>query len=110
MKNILELKSIIELQYILECLIEDYNYCETESDKYFVKLQVIKVVLTREFNSDQILEYMRLNEEKFKPFIFMLESIKPVKKRRKVKINKDSFNINQSLFNNGLTIQFQKKS
>ena len=76
MKTLDDVEKTIHMQYALEALIEDYNFSETESDKYYTKLRLIEYIKQFQIDLSKLLNYMYLSEEKFSPFISMLKDIK----------------------------------
>lgn len=75
MKTIDEAKRILTLQYVLENLIETYQKTTFESDRYYIKLEVLAFIEEYAFNVSAVVEYMKLQEDKFEPFINLLSTV-----------------------------------
>lgn len=67
---------IMTMQYILEKFVELYDDCKKESDKYYLKKEFLQYIHEEDsINIVDILSYMRLQEDKFKPFINCLQNV-----------------------------------
>ena len=75
MKTIQNLKNIVSMQYIMEALIESYNEAQAESDKYYIKLNFLECLEASEVDLEDLYNYMKLQEDKFMPFICLLKQI-----------------------------------
>lgn len=76
METLSNLKRNIFRQYVLETLIEEYNEADSDSYKYFIKLQLIEFVESdRNFSIKNFIDYMSLNYDKFEPFILTLKNV-----------------------------------
>lgn len=82
MKTLNYIKKQIEMQYALESYIELYNTSEYCSDKYLIKLKLIDFIETQNYSISEVLDYMKLDEQKFEPFILMLFNTKQSKRTR----------------------------
>lgn len=82
MKSIKTLKNVVEMQYLLENLIEDYNECQYDSDKYYIKFHFLNMLSKRHYSAKTILNYMKLDENKFSPFIKLLESNSQINEKK----------------------------
>lgn len=76
MKSIEKQRELLELQYVLEGLIEQYNEADCESSRYLVKLRFIDYIIDSIEEPKKVLNYMELQEEKFRPFISCLKDVK----------------------------------
>jgi hypothetical protein len=75
METINTVKQKLNMQYICETLIEDYNDSETESEKYETKIRLVEAIEQGYLNLEKVKAYMRLQEEKFEPFISLLRYV-----------------------------------
>lgn len=83
METIKQIKSKIFMQYAIEHLIECYDKAQTESDRYYVKLELLDFIENYDVNLPKLLDYMDLQPDKFEPFIKTIESIKLEPKQKK---------------------------
>lgn len=73
--SLTEIERVLQIQYILEALIESYDKAIKESDKYYVKLELINAIMENGFDIEMMVRYMKLQPEKFEPFIRTLENV-----------------------------------
>lgn len=76
METMQSLKVKVFMQYVLEFLIERYEYAKMQSDRYYVELEFLDFVDTCREDIKVILDYMELQPEKFEPFIGLLKKIR----------------------------------
>lgn len=76
MKTISEAKRITTLQYVVESLIDSYHKAKAESDKYYIKLELLTFIEEYAFDVSAVRAYIDLQPEKFSPFISFLASVK----------------------------------
>lgn len=88
MKTINQKRRIVVMQYALESLIEQYNDAEVDSEKYIIELKLLDFVEEYEYTPTYLINYMRLNEDKFMPFIKLLLDVKDSNNNNKTKIRK----------------------
>ena len=72
METIEQTENIVRMQYVMECLIEYYDRAEAESDRYYVKLELLKAIQELKLDIKQVLNYLTLQYDKFEPFIKLL--------------------------------------
>lgn len=70
-----EKANMLNVQYILEYLIEHYDKAECESERYRIKLLLFDFIKDTEVSLKQIVDYMSLDEDKFRPFLDILKNI-----------------------------------
>ena len=73
--TIQEKTDMLNVQYILEYLIEHYDKATCESEKYRIKLMFFDFIKDTNVCLDTIKDYMSLDEEKFEPFIKLLDNV-----------------------------------
>lgn len=73
--TIQEKTDMLNVQYILEYLIEHYDRATHESEKYRIKLMLFDFIKDTNVCLDTIKDYMSLDEDKFEPFIKILENV-----------------------------------
>lgn len=75
MKTLKDLKKTLGMQYTFEKYIEIYNNSKNESDRYFIKHELVEYILDCNFSIVKVLDYLRLQPEKFEPFIKLFENV-----------------------------------
>lgn len=83
-KTLEEKRELLNVQYVLESLIEYYELAQKESDRYYIKGQLLEFINDFEVSLDFVKSYMQLQPEKFDPFIKTLANTtysKPVKRK-----------------------------
>lgn len=70
-----EKANMLNVQYILEYLIEHYEDADCESERYRIKLLLFDFIKDTEVELSTIVEYMQLDEDKFRPFLDLLSNI-----------------------------------
>lgn len=90
-----EQREILNIQYVLECLIEYYDVAKKESDKYYIKGQLLDFINETEINVEKIRKYMLLQPEKFEPFLNTISCIRhnTMKKKSDHMFNPESVEI-----------------
>lgn len=73
--TIQEKTDMLNVQYILEYLIEHYDKATYESEKYRIKLMLFDFIKDTNVCLDTIKDYMSLDEDKFEPFIKLLDNV-----------------------------------
>lgn len=73
--TIQEKTDMLNVQYILEYLIEHYDKATCESEKYRIKLMLFDFIKDTNVCLDTIKDYMSLDEDKFEPFIKLLDNV-----------------------------------
>lgn len=76
-------KKLLSFQYMIESLIEDYYLLQTESQKYKLKFYFLQFIESEQLPIKEVVDYMSLQEDKFKPFITLLSNVKQTKRRKK---------------------------
>lgn len=91
-KTLEEQKDLLNIQYVLESLIEYYELAQKESDKYYIKGQLLEFIDDFDVSLDFIKEYLELQPEKFEPFIKTLSNVnyKSKVKKKEMHFNQDS--------------------
>lgn len=72
MQSMKSLKNKLLMQYTLERLLEFYQECNTDADRYYIKMKLLEYVESGEASLSTMINYMRLQEDKFEPFIQLL--------------------------------------
>lgn len=75
MTDIRILKETTAIQFILERFLENYNNAETESDKYMTIYQLLDYIDNSDISIDKLQQYMKLQPDKFKPFLSIILKI-----------------------------------
>lgn len=75
MTDIQTIKETLSMQYVLEDLLETYNNAETESERLLVLYNVIDYIDNCEQSLDKIKQYLKLQPEKFEPFLNLVLKI-----------------------------------
>lgn len=74
-KTLQETSDILNMQYVLEHLIETYDNAKKESERYRVKLILLDFIMDTELGLDVVLSYLKLDPDKFSPFIAILNDV-----------------------------------
>lgn len=80
METIEQTESIVRMQYVMECLIEYYDRATMESDRYYVKLELLKAIQELNLDIKEVINYLSLQYDKFEPFIKLLANTSQTKK------------------------------